>query len=222
MIQNKEPNMENFPHKESIRKQWREPGHYPKENRNCPVFDSVKKLIKGSTGQLWDDIYSAICAKFPKPYNRSEADRCIDCLVEFDCVISDGEILDAKGEKLFTWRTDQFYVLDGILHKHKHKPWPKRERPQGIVYMEDQAYYQHDGIWYRVVITPMETVVRSHDRFGYVFAHSVLVPSLADVFFPGENEIFYYCKYGVSVTCSEKQQANSKEIRRILNQLEKT
>jgi len=211
--------------KESMRKQWRKPHYYPDKGKRDTVFDEVLKLLKGSIGQKWDNVYSKICTKY-KGWKRSRADYCIELYVDQDTIIKDGKLYDSKDELLKSYMRLCFYVCPRTqtLQKFKRKPYRREKKQYNLIELDNQLFYKYNNIWYRVKASPLKQISKkSSPSSKLTYHYQIFRPTACDVFYPFTGSyndccgFFYHGKYGKYITLSHKEQANSKEVKRLNN-----
>ncbi len=189
-------------------------GHYGEGKEQSDLFGPMKRFLHSKVGQPWNDVWSEIC-EHNKDFMGEHLKLHLDQYVERHLTrIENGDLLNERGYVVGNchWR-DEFYVDpdSGLLQVFQYKKFVYEKKVQKIFQIDGQDYYRHNDIWYRVKFEKWEVGVHRHDVFGhgnYFYSHSntyAIVNALTKA-------------YGVCVQCVWKQQANSKECKK-LNQL---
>jgi len=189
-----------------------------------------KRFLLKNVNRKWDDVWSEICESTKRDLGHVFRQRIKEYFVDFEvfeCL--DGSIRNQYGLDISRCR-DRFYVdKSGVLRlatvgstKHRPvKPTPK------IIKLDKQEYFQHNSIWYRVEMQDVEPCKYRPWTGSYKLPS---VP-LNDRFIPtdafGQGGCFL-CNlrglhdfYGRFALCVKKQQANSKECKKLTQLLSK-
>lgn len=168
------------------------------DDRLRPIIRYLQKQV----GRPWNDVWSEICSN-NQDFMGDHLRRHVLGYVSEKVRIEDDVIIDLERNYPVYSYGDRFYVdpSSGILKKVPRKSFRRSKAVFKIVSMDDMDYFKHDGIWYRVKYRPVSEC-SSYKRLGYV----------DDVF--GHTSGFFSA-YGRSVYCYWKQQANSKECKRL-------
>lgn len=164
------------------------------EKSQTDVLGPLKRFLRKRVGKKWNDVWSEICRSTNGVMGSHLKDH-VDWMVERNRPV---------GYRI----SGEFYVDDhGILKESETKPKTKRSRKLKIVKLNGQDYYNHQDIWYRVTVCDFQNApLQVDDVFGFGGTKWATRTSIK-------------CRlidaYGKSVYCSEKQQANSKECKKL-------
>jgi len=168
------------------------------DDRLRPIIRYLKKQV----GRRWDDVWSEICAN-NQDFMGDHLRRHVLGYVSEKVRIEGDEIIDLERNYAVYYYGDYFYVdpVSGVLKQVPRRVFRPNKAVFNIVSMDGVDYFKHDGIWYRVKYRPVSECP-SYKVWGCV----------DDVF--GHVRDFFSA-YGRSVYCYWKQQANSKECKRL-------
>lgn len=171
------------------------------EKSQTDLMGPLRRYLRKQLGRPWNDVWSEICEN-NKDYMGEHLKMHIGWEVVTDCRFNeDGELVSNNG---YTFYRQRFYVdpNTGFLCISKGSSF-KRQKPElRIVEMDGMEYYCHEDIWYRVKTIPY----KKPDRLWYVDF---------DIFGNVNDYNGFYTRYGKAVRCTWKQQANSKEIKKL-------
>jgi len=188
------------------------------------LLGPLQRYLRKQVGRPWNDVWSEIC-EHSKDFMGDHLKTHIEWEVEVNCRFDEDELVGPNGYPVGRWRRNgQLYVHPetGILLKAEARDKYRHKKPEyKIVEMDGQEYYQHEGIWYRVKTEPYEPKDAWERHYGSFSS---------DVFSNGGgsfNGLGYYRSkslseaYGKSIRCVWKQQANSKECKRLNGVIER-
>lgn len=209
------------------------PGRYGDGEKSLnDLLGPIRRFLQKSVGRPWNEVWSEICEN-NKDYMGEHLKEHVLGYVTVDVFKDeDGTLLVGRnGYPLDLYSRNNYYVdpdtgklalLSSNRNKYKYQP------PQVQIFeMEDQEYYKYDGIWYRVKTEPIEwEKYRQRNVFGKYVSWGDRERPLnlhKDVFFKDlyMSWDYYVClnkvrkAYGKDVVCIHKEQANSKECKRL-------
>lgn len=174
------------------------------EKSQSDLMGPMRRYLRKQLGRLWNDVWSEICEN-NKDFMGEHLKMHIVWEVETNCRFNeDGELVSDNG---YTFYRQRFYVdpNTGVLCISKGSSFKPKKPELRIVEMDGMEYYCHEDIWYRVKTIPYK---KPDSRwYGTVWCIE------SDVF--GSASDGFYKRYGKSVRCTWKQQANSKEIKKL-------
>jgi hypothetical protein len=199
------------------------------------VLGPLRGFLQKNVGRPWDKVWSEICRQcrgFMGDHLKTHVRQLVEEKVTID---RDGTVRGSKGQPVYGGRFwHPFYVHPetGLLCESPPFPWKlqkRREPATGIVCLEGQEYFKHQGVWYRVQTE--QWTEKDPDFMSRLISLREGIPlrkkySVRDVFgtarghYSSANSLGYALVkvYGSPVYCTWKQQANSKECKK-LNQL---
>jgi hypothetical protein len=203
-----------LPRRESMKQRWTRHGTDPKElNEN---LTPLRRFLKSKVGKYWNKVHAEI-REYVNTNSAVQA-RIMQHLWDYVCRsarIVNGEVLDAKGDKL--WR-EKFYVhpKTGILLEvPRETPWWKQKKnvPE-CRNIEGCVYYEANSIWYELDVKPLPKTILV-PPYGYPRP----TPAVWDI---GMHDSITYWQldrvrafYGKLVYTTTKRQLSKKEIRRL-------
>lgn len=171
----------------------------------------MRKYLKSQVGRKWDDVWSDIAATHDvRNYSDAEFRDAIKSWVHFDVVINEDGMYDRKGGRLYSYRTDEYYVDENGILKiiPKNKRYRYSPPKSKFVRFNGFEYYKHEGLWYEVVTKSVKDIHRlpteNWFKFSYVDAFGV----------PYYNAFSHYKEESVVVT----KRAVGKRVIRKINQ----
>jgi hypothetical protein len=179
--------------------------------QQAELMGPVLKYLRKQVGRLWDDVWSEICEN-NKDFMGDHLKRHIQWEVSTKTYMEDGQIM--CGEIHYpirdSWGRSQFYVHPETeilcVTKDSSKKNYSSQFKYKILEMDGQEYYKDDDIWYRVKTAKFQEGVLRHDVFGGTAGYWGRDSNI------GHN---LKRKYGKAVVCYWKQQANSKECKKL-------
>ena len=165
----------------------------------------IKRFLDKNIGKKWDEVWSEICdtGKGHSAYNFRDYIR---YLVDTDIKWHDGELVTAH--RMTVDMCDYYVHPDtNILHKgERHKKYRRPVAEQKVFNIGKQEYYKHNSIWYRVWFKDFKDDFRwlLSDEFGPVNGISGVMQSRSLI-----------NRYGSSRYVTKKEQANSKECKKL-------
>lgn len=187
-------------------------------------FSVMRRILQSKIGQPWDSVFSEICEHADlRTYAGHHLRNWLEYLVEQNCTIEHGEILDNCGRRLGNFRRD-FYVhpetkLLSVIEDHRR--WRPKAETQKVFELDGQLFHNHDGIWYRVEmeVIPDRPIIRYQSWPHRVQFHSELKDAILQFGFEDDYKIAQRLKkeYGLSPDkklwyCKKKESANGREI----------
>lgn len=176
----------------------------------------LRRLLRSKVGQYWDDIYSELCQRLDT--NKMIGQHVLSHVwdyVEPNVLLVDGVPYRRchqryKQKQLGYWR-DEFFVHPdtGILCLVEKAPKEKKSSNQRDDLIVIDSYHQYrklNDIWYLITIQDLPSMSDVKD----VVLKVSLNPAIAK------------CEYGREVYAISKRQCNKKEIKFIMQQLNKT
>jgi len=116
-------------------------------------FSVIRRFLISRKGQLWNHVYSEICAEADsRSFSGHELREWLDYLVERNCFIDeDGDIRDEHSHLVGRWWGEFFvHPETKILEYIQPVPCKKFETPKTVFELNGTLYHEHKGIWYRV------------------------------------------------------------------------
>ncbi len=143
---------DDLPTREGIRRK----GSYDRRSR-CHNYNPLRRYLASKVGQLWNDVFSDICANNDiRNYVQGEVREHIGWMVHENVEIVDGKPHATDGHLL--WRDFYVHPDSGVLMK---VPSGKRYRWGGwktkheqIAIDAETKYVKVDGVWYKVSFRP--------------------------------------------------------------------
>lgn len=141
---------------EPTREPMRRRGKFDRRSR-CHNYNPLRRYLASRVGQLWNDVFSDICANNDlRNYVQGEVREHISWMVHDNVEIVDGKPHATDGHLL--WRDFYVHPDTGVLMK---VPSGKRYRWGGwktkyeqIAIDAETKYVRVDGIWYKVSFRP--------------------------------------------------------------------
>lgn len=200
----RELDYESLPKRESMRKSKIAFWNMPYSGFN---YNIASKYLESQVGKPWNIIYSDICNIFRGKYEHMRT--------------SIYNIVDHSQELGYS-RWSRLYVDDkGVLRKKKKEKLKKHKPDMPIVTVEKQDYVQHEGIWYRIDTQDKPRIKKYMDLEKDIsgkYSYTVKEKEIPDIF--GIKFVGSFLRYGKLCHVLKKEQANSREIRKIEKQLQ--
>jgi hypothetical protein len=190
---------------------WNEYGY--NRSKDDILGNVLKKKLKGSVGQPWNEVYSKLKAELPERLKNWLDNR---YYIELNCFEQDGKVYTSEGRDL-SYRGWCLYVTDdGILKllTHKKHHW-KREKPSDwITTLDKRKYYlAQDNCWWEIITKPCEpyqvTVDGKKVKYEVGFYSDIIFGSL------DKRDCGY--KYGEYVYCIKRLQCGKKLCKKLDN-----
>lgn len=174
-------------------------------------YRPIRNFLNSRVGKNWDDIYSEMSKEF-SGYTGSILKDAINFHVTFKVYLDEnGEWRDSQDRRIepsfSSWtqffvhpKTNALCKIAGDRERYRRKKYPKT-----IVQLNGKRYYKFEEIWYEVEVEKLPS-------------------TKSDVFY--QDELFSrrnwsidsfkaYRKYGESLICISKKQANSRICRKL-------
>ena len=187
--------------------------------RRTDLLNPLCRYLEKQVGSPWDEVWSDICANTTGLMGDHVKEHAINYVVVYVKRTDDGELISGdytySSHGWFKIGSGELYVdpdtdiLCKTAEKKRYK-FGKNKRKSKIIRINEQQYFQHQGIWYRVKTKPVEEVKAISSRFRSFWPTDVFGNHLADY------DIWRF--YGEDVFCIWKQAANKKEIK-LLNKI---
>jgi hypothetical protein len=185
---------------------------------NCP-FNMRRYLFK-KLGWRWSTVYSDLCHRFPKPFDRYTLDEIWLWAIELKCYEEDG-IIWAGASPYRRYRVEGLYVLNNIIcwgapkrfkTRYDYAAQLKEISPYKIAHRDKKVYGYKDTIWYELTLVPIEPMTSDiKDVFTGRFYNKDLYRHY-DMY-----DLRRRLKelYGAEAYCAAKRQINSQTIKRL-------
>lgn len=186
----------------------------------------LDRWLRSRVGQLWDDVYSEICAvNDNRVKTQWDVRDQLPWKIHQDVILIDGVAHDSKGDKLF-WRDFWVHPETGVLmevprsKRYRWKGW--RKTYNQVPLSDTQRYVQVEGIWYLVTFAPFK---REEYEAAVALGRAERRPVLYDkVFRKGLSWSFDRARdeltreWGSCVYVVAKRQIGSREVKKVVAQ----
>lgn len=167
-------------------------------------FSLMRRFLQSRLGTPWDSVYAEICQKIDRrSWQGNHYHQWLEYVVLRNCQIQDGEVLSDKGIPIF----GDFFVHPEKLTLEFSQPRKYRYHRKEVVdfKLNDQHYFFHNDIWYRVSYCSYPNGLYVTDAFFGLIGR--FTKSKLWAYPPDNNGNFQYCL--------KKESANHKEISKI-------
>jgi hypothetical protein len=190
---------------------------YSWKHTSTRLWGVMSNFLDSRVGRRWDNVYSEINARFTteiRKQGHSSNKEFLSNYVEENIIINDeGEIFDSRGMRIDRGFWVQFYVdKEGILQKVSkiRTNYSKPKHGANLKTIDGTDYFFHNDLWWRIKLRKLPER-KSLGRGSYGGFQE-------DVFFGPiyrQSDYFFVDKYGKPCYAEWKQQANSKEIKKL-------
>lgn len=167
-------------------------------------WSKMRRFLKSKVGKPWSKIYSEISSKHPS------WKKWIEFCVELSVYEDGGKIYDSRDMEVISCWRNNFYVLDDILYeapRRRRKKYKKEKREPKYVIIDNKNFIKQNNVWYRVELKELP----DKKPPNFIDAIGIYADSWSDNRW--KNNFVY--AYGKEVYASKKEQANSREIKKI-------
>lgn len=180
------------------------------EKSQTDLMGPLRRYLRKQVGRPWNDVWSEICSN-NKDYMGEHLKTHVEWEVVTNCWFDENNKLTGEYGWLFYRSTLYVHPVTGILSLSKGtSSGYKRKKPEiRIVEMDGMEYYLYEDIWYRIKTIPYVKPTQHH--MWYVDS---------DVFGSVKTNDGFFGRYGKAVRCVWKQQANSKEVKKLNQSLQ--
>ena len=196
----------------------REKGTYDYDDYHHPdqISKKIKRIINGSVGQVWNDVYSKLIKDFPQ---ENEANRIAlnwqIWNVETSCIVEDGMFLNSSHNSIYR---DYYVEPDTGILRRATKLWKKKNRDRWNKNKEithivhgKRHFFKKEDIWYEVVFEKLPKTDENNDRYGFPIC------GVTDAILGGWISKRKYIEfYGEEVYAKTKLQLNKKELKKFI------
>ncbi len=196
---------------QSMNAPWR---HNRKEKRIH--LAPLRRYLRAQVGRLWNDVFSDVCHTFQGAVTNGERlSNYIDWDVELNIRVreSDGELITERG---YTVGGNTLFVHPetGILTlspTSTRRRWKNKPRYEMVVIDNEHKLVNIDGLWFVVSLATIPGAEVSERPFDVVLGRTAFAE---DIKYSYDND--FHRTWGGCRYASQKRQANSREIRRLV------
>ncbi len=210
---------------QSKREGIRRKGSYDRKNR-CQNFNPLRRFLASKVGQLWNDVFSDICANNDLR-NKVQGDvrEHLTWMVHSNVEVIDGKPFETDGHSI--WRDFWVHPETGVLqvaprYSYKRR-WVRKTEWEQVLIDASTKYVKIDGVWYKVAFKPfIDDEYRAafkkgdkpfdKDRVGTF--DCIFLGSLSRNLETARRQLSY--EWGANICAVSKRQIGSAEIKKML------
>lgn len=205
---------------EPTREPMRRRGKFDRRSR-CHSYNPLRRYLTSKVGQLWNDVFSDICANNDiRNYVQGEVREHISWMVHENIEIVDGKPRDTNGYTI--WRDFWVHPVTGVLMLapgYVRRRWVRRTDWEQVPIDALTKYVKVDGIWYKVTFKPfIDDEFNDKDRVGSF--DCIFLGSLSRSLETARRQLSY--EWGAAVCAVKKRQIGSAEIKKMLKARDET
>ena len=210
---------------EPAREPIRRRGKFDRRSR-CQNFNPLRRYLSSKVGQLWNDVFSDICANNDLR-NKVQGDvrEHLTWMVHNHVEVIDGQPFETNGYRI--WRDFWVHPDTGVLQKapsssYKRR-WVRKTEWEQVPIDALTKYVKVDGIWFKVAFKPfIDDEYRAafkkgdkpfdKDRVGSF--DCIFLGSLSRSLDNARRQLSY--EWGANICAVSKRQIGSAEIKKML------
>lgn len=212
---------------EPTREPMRRRGKFDRRNR-CHNYNPLRRYLASKVGQLWNDVFSDICANNDiRNYVQGEVREHIGWMVHENVEVVDGKPRATDGYVI--WRDFWVHPKTGVLHaaprtSYKRR-WIRKTEWEQVPIDAETKYVKVDGIWFKVTFKPFiddefraafkkgdGVTTFDKDRVGTF--DCIFLGSLSRNLETARRQLSY--EWGATICAVKKRQIGKAEIKKML------